>query len=162
MSGEIFEILAGDEFAHAVDILGINAYLVYFGSDYEVWWIADYELDKLIAIPDDDWKPEWGWWRYADGCNITDWPTKRFIVNGASMLGWYRESDESPDVSKKANRYDCLTSYMCNEIGASTEKKRMCCFGWTCQIERNYNGRFIQEVSRVTQRERTQNESNNY
>lgn len=118
---KICEILAGDGFSNAVTDMNLNARKQYGGRIYEVWSIAGSDYKKICDITDDDWKDEWGWWRYADGSNITDWPIRLFLVNKEQMIGYFKELD-SDEISPYVKNYSSLTDYLYNEIGASAER----------------------------------------
>ena len=76
-----------------------------------------------------------GWWRYAKGSSIEDYPedypTYMFIINSQEMIGYYNSQryydffeDEDEDEDDDMNwyyTYDHLTDYISNEFGASTE-----------------------------------------
>ena len=115
------EILAGEGFENAVYALQLDCKRTYCGDKYEVWEIGDNDLEKIICYPEEIWKPEWGWCRCADGCNITHWPTSTFMVNDAHMIGFYNELDKYARY-KIDRRYVSLTEYLCDVIGASTPK----------------------------------------
>lgn len=117
MSCKIKEIMAGDGFDNAVSDLELSAIKVYSSKSFNIWWIPDYELDRITNISDGLWRNEWGFWRYADGCNIECWPRQMFTINGKSMYGWYH-----PDRDHVVTKYESLLSYLQNEIGASTPK----------------------------------------
>lgn len=115
------EVLAGEGFANAVAALHLACERVYRGEQYEVWELEDESLGKILGYQDDLWKPEWGWYRCADGCNVAHWPTATFMVNGKYMIGFYNENDDY--WREKTDRaYDSLTDYLCEVIGASTPK----------------------------------------
>ena len=139
------EILGGDGLYKAFKELGIKATRTYRGSDksyYEVWEVSNEDFKKLEYTL--DWKDEWGWWRYAKGSNMGT-PFDFFTVNGKELIAWendYKRRDlrddweNEPDEEKEAYHYSFkeyeeiqyphvsknLTTYMCDELGASTEK----------------------------------------
>jgi hypothetical protein len=90
-----------------------------------------------------DWKDEWGWWRHAKGSNLGT-PFDFFTINGRELIAWggsrrddlrnwwnansdegkaaYHYSFREYEEATMPHKYDTLTEYMCDEIGASTEK----------------------------------------
>ena len=144
----MIEILGGDGLEYTLKELGIKATKTYstpkdlydHGPYYEVFEIEKKDLQKLEATL---WEDDWGWWRYCKGSNMGT-PYSFFQVNGKELIAWdgdYREdiidnwADES-DARKSVyhysfkeyeednypREYDNLTTYMCEELGASTEK----------------------------------------
>lgn len=115
------EILAGFLFSDTAAALNLDCKRMYCGEAWEVWEITDESFERLIDIPDELWKQEWGWFRYAEGCNISHWPVATFIVNGKYMLGFYNEFDDFWK-EKQERMYASLCDYLSNVIGASTPK----------------------------------------
>jgi hypothetical protein len=138
------EILGGNGLYKAFRELDIKATRTYRGSEkphYEVWELSKDDFKKLeYAL---DWKDEWGWWRYAKGSNMGT-PFEFFTVNGKELMAWggpHRDdlrndwADETDD-EKAAYHYsfkeyeetqypyvyDKLSTYMCEELGASMER----------------------------------------
>ena len=138
------ELLGGGALYKAFRELGIQATRTYKGSDkphYQVWEVSKDDLKKLEYV--DDWKDEWGWWRYAKGSNMGT-PFDFFQVNGKELIAWdgYKREDlvlEWAEVSledrAKYNHsirkyeevmyprvYDSLLKYVGTELGASAER----------------------------------------
>ena len=138
------EILGGNGLHKAFKALGIKATRTYRGSDkphYEVWELSKDDVKKLEY--EVEWKDEWGWWRYAKGSNMGT-PFDIFQVNGKEMIAWdgYKREElildwgAEPPEEKAAYHYSFseyeetlyphvyknLTTYMCEELGASMEK----------------------------------------
>lgn len=134
----MIEILAGGGFENAVKELGLNAEKKHDDGEYQVWEVDMISFGKLCLIADDSaWKEHWGWWRHCTGCNLVGSMTHQFIVNGKTMLGFvneqqlqdfldYHECEEEEDRLTEedyfSTPYGTLTEYLCDEIGASTEK----------------------------------------
>ena len=118
MEKNYIDVLAGGGFENAVKKLKVHGEKRWGNDKYEVWRLDKSAFDVLVSVSDEEWKPEWGWWRSAEGCNIEDWPTHTFVVNGKEMKGWYRAGE---DFRLNLN-YSSLTDYLCEVIGASTEK----------------------------------------
>ena len=143
---KMIEILAGDGIEYAFDELSINATRTYQGDNdkipyYEVWELSRNEFDKLAAIKEEDWKNDYGWYRYATGSVM--WDTDAiFTVNNHEMVAWkggrrldlYDSWRDEPEEEKAAfyhsfqeyermympYKFTCLTEYLCTEMGAST------------------------------------------
>lgn len=136
------EILGGGALYKAFRELDIDATRTYKGKErphYQVWELSKDDLKKLEYAA--EWKDEWGWWRYAKGSNQGT-PFDIFTVNGKELIAWeasYRRQDlmdnwnNESDEEKAAyhysfreyekvmhpHTYDNLTTYMCDELGAS-------------------------------------------
>lgn len=131
------EILGNAELKQAFDDLRIIANNTYHGEYFCVWQISKSDFDKMCNIPDNNWKIDWGWWRYTEGSVIRNYPTKIFIVNNISMVGYYdtdrlndyidywTEDNEMTKEKAEQNYFSCtykgLRNYLCDVIGASTE-----------------------------------------
>jgi len=142
------EILCWDNIEHEFKRLKITPKKTYEGTG----WSDDdrrtvYELtDKQFKILNNDTYNEMemeGAWRYAKGsnCGSADWT---FLVNGKKMSGFEpRDLEEYEEMLKEeqnrifeergtlididdielpVNEYDHLLQYICDEVGASTEK----------------------------------------
>ena len=111
-----------------------------YDPHYEVYEISQHDMKRLDEIFE---LPDGSWWRWCKGSNMGT-PFDFFTIHGRELIAWdgpKREdlrddwADES-DEEKAAyhysfkeyedtnypHRYETLTSYMCNELGASTEK----------------------------------------
>lgn len=110
-----------------------------YDPHYEVYEISPSDMKKLEEIFE---MPFGSWWRYAKGCNLGT-PFDFFTINGKELIAWggSRREDlrdwwdkESDDEKAAYNysfsayekdtmpyKYETLTEYMCDEIGASTE-----------------------------------------
>ena len=111
-----------------------------YDPHYEVYEISQNDmkrLDEIFEIPDGSW------WRWCKGSNMGT-PFDFFIVKDKELIAWdgpKRESlrdwwDAKSNEEKEAyhysfreyaeitmpHKYDTLTEYMCEELGASTEK----------------------------------------
>ena len=138
------EILGGNGLHKAFKELGIKAIRTYSGSEkpyYEVWELSKDDLKKLEYT--EEWKDEWGWWRYAKGSNMGT-PFDFFTVNGKELIAWdgFKREDlrddweDEPNEEKAAYHhsfkeyeetqyphvYDNLLTYMGEELGASVER----------------------------------------
>lgn len=138
------EILGGNGLHRAFKELGIKATRTYRRSEkphYEVWELSKEDLKKLEYT--DEWKDEWGWWRFANGSNMGT-PFDFFQVNSKELIAWdgpqredlrYDWANESDDEKAMYHNsfkeyqeehyphsYSNLLEYMCNELGASVER----------------------------------------
>ena len=111
------EILAGDGFETAVREFNLDAKKTFGNSRFEVWDISQESLDALNSVPDEEWKEDYGWYRFSGGCNISHYPLKHFSVNGNSMYGFLGSYDPFHRKS-----YARLTEYLRSMLGVSTEK----------------------------------------
>lgn len=111
-----------------------------YDPHYEVYEISQNDMKRLEEVV--EW-PDGPWWRWAKGSNMGT-PFSFFTVNGKELIAWdgYKREDlrddwaDEPDEEKAAyhysfkeyeetqypHKYSTLTEYMCEELGASTEK----------------------------------------
>ena len=137
------EILCGGNIKKAFKELGINATKTYLGKEephYQVWEI---NKNDLHILENSIWQDNWGYWRYAKGSNMGT-PYSFFTVNNEELIAWdgYKRDrlrddwDAESDEEKASYQYsfkeyeevnyphvyENLRTYMCDELGASTEK----------------------------------------
>lgn len=102
----------------------------YNGADYEVLAmtdnifdiICDYSEDEFVKLAGED-----AWWQ-SSTVSILCKPTSRAIVNGKYLICWddnYYLPNEYEEESCK--KYDSLTEYLCNMVGASLHKNVVAC-----------------------------------
>ncbi|MGN5457074.1 MAG: hypothetical protein ACI4XN_13845 [Candidatus Kurthia intestinigallinarum] len=138
------EILGGNGLKNAFKDLGIKATKTYHGKEephYQVWEIDKRDVKAMENMV--EWPDRYGWWRFAKGSNMGT-PYSIFTVNGCELIAWdglhrgqlYQEWMDEPDEEKEAYHYSFkeyeetqyphtyknLTEYLCEELGASTEK----------------------------------------
>lgn len=138
------EILGGNGLHRAFKELGIKATRTYRRSEkphYEVWELSKDDLKKLEYTV--EWKDEWGWYRSAKGSNMGT-PFDFFSINGKEIIAWdgYKREDLILEWANESSEekaayhhsfkeyedtlyphvYENLTTYMAEELGASTEK----------------------------------------
>lgn len=113
------EIIGGDEIEQAFKDLGVcyNTTYFYENKDKElsfgVYEISEDDfLNKLDSISEENWKDEWGWWRWSEGSNMGS-VDKRFVINGHNINAW----NEGISIC----RYDNLIDYLYNHVNISTE-----------------------------------------
>lgn len=146
------EILTGRNFKNAVEELNLTARETYkesspidsYREPYSVWKLSEESYDIISAIEEDDWKDEWGWWRYAEGTNIEGSPKLLTDINSKEIIVWLNEvkfedrvndeiedleEDGEDDIDEEGIRasiiaekhYGSLTEYCLSEWGASLE-----------------------------------------
>ena len=141
------EIIGGDGVEFTFQEFKIKAKKVYETDaqlypdrpHYEVYEIDKSNLKLLETI---SWADDFGWYRYTKGSNMGT-PYSFFTVNGSDLIAWdgaerdkVREwwnnepieeketchySFKEYENNVKPREYSCLTEYMREELGASTE-----------------------------------------
>lgn len=122
----------------------INGERTYKGNRYEVWEVSNETFNAMCDMPEEKFVElagEDAWWRSAEGSN-QGVPDYAFTVNGEKLIAWYdtyRDKDliedfENEDEVDKEDgleqyiatwhttEFPTLTDYLCNELGASTER----------------------------------------
>ena len=111
-----------------------------YDQHYEVYEISQNDMKRLDEVFE---MPDGSWWRWCKGSNLGT-PFDFFDINGKELIAWdgYKREDLRDDWNDKTqedkvayhysfreyeeitypHKYETLTEYMCNEIGASTEK----------------------------------------
>lgn len=112
------EIL-GYEIEPALEHFKIPYTKTYEGEEISVYKISVSGLMKLCEVPDEKWKIDWGWWRYCEGSILRFTPTHVFTINELPMVGYYNEDYNCGSYN---HSYQGIRSYLCDAIGASTEK----------------------------------------
>ena len=105
------ELLAGGGIKTAFNELGIDAAMVFRGSNkpnYQIWEIEKSDLNKLEEAV--DWKDHYGWWTYAKRSNMGT-AVDFFTVNNQFMIGW--ETEDGNDT------YDSLGDYFTKGLGVN-------------------------------------------
>lgn len=118
------EILGNNlkKFFDTIDRECNNADITYAGNRYEVWNISDNLFKKMCDMSEDEFVElagEEAWWRSCTGSNL-GFPNTKFKVNEKTLLGWNRWD-------KKRKKYENLSDYLCECVGASTEKNVCAC-----------------------------------
>lgn len=122
---------------------GIEGNCTYSGELYEVWELSDKDFETMSNMSEEEFEklcPN-GMWRSADGSNQV-FPNEKYLINGKEVIAWdgYRRceyyndyckdcedridemceaSDEDIETCCGERKYDTLTNYFCDEIGAS-------------------------------------------
>ncbi|WJV20803.1 hypothetical protein QU593_10335 [Rossellomorea marisflavi] len=106
------EILA-ESLDIAVEELGIVAEKTYEGEQYQIWKLSDSEYDVLASVSEEDWKNEYGMWRYSEG-SVLDGQVVSLTVKGKELIGF---GDTMYDYG--ITEHKDLLSYLCDELGVS-------------------------------------------
>jgi hypothetical protein len=124
----MIEIL-GAELDKVFEELNINAKKTYeiknkpwdYCETYQVWELSEEDFEKISEIEDNDWKEEWGWWRFAKGSNAGS-VGYRYNINNHYINVWDGVDRESTKDWCCDRKYSSLLKYFCNEMGASAER----------------------------------------
>ena len=145
------------QFFDVVDKECKHADTTYAGNRYEVWEVSD-ELfiqicdmseEKFVELAGED-----AWWRQSDGSNLGV-PGATYTIKGHYLRVWELRDrlewcgncecdDEESCVEciDYSREFSSLTEYLCNEVGASTEKNVCSC---TTDLAK-YNNMTISEL----------------
>ena len=118
------EILGNNlkKFFDIVDYPPNDAEITYSGNRYEVWEVSNRLHKKMCDMSEDEFVELAGkdaWWRSCDGSTLGV-PDTKFEVNGKDLFGWDR-------YEYGLSSYSNLTEYLCNCVGASSEKNVCAC-----------------------------------
>lgn len=89
--------IIGKQLDKAMEELNIKATKTYQGtgeSPFQVWSVNDEDYNRLLAIGEDQWEHDFGWWR-AGGCIFEGQANVEFAVNGEKMMGYNEGSYKS-------------------------------------------------------------------
>lgn len=123
----MIEILGNNlkQFFDIIDNPPSNAEITYAGDRYEVWEVSDELFVKMCDMSEEEFVEMAGedaWWRSSEGSNL-GYPDAEFEVNSENLTGW-----DSPIYSSKiGHRYENLSDYLCNCIGASLPRNVCAC-----------------------------------
>lgn len=98
----------------------------WFGERWTVWRVDDAAWNRLIAeegSPVDHWTAGETWWRFAPGSNLGG-PDGTATFNGREFTVW--DMREDPD-DYGPDSYGDLPTYLCEHVGASTERNVTAC-----------------------------------
>jgi hypothetical protein len=132
------EIL-GAELDLAFKELNINALKTYeiknfpweYSEVYQVWELSEEDFKRICEIPNNEWKDDWGWWRFVEGSNLGGVDSRYNINNhyiyawdGVSRINFEEENKNCKPEDRwfRDRKYKTLLNYFCEEIGASTER----------------------------------------
>lgn len=134
---EVIQIL-GHNLADAIHDLNIKAELKYTTPTtgkfekllkFEVWEMSQETFEVFCEIDDEDWKDDYGWWRYGE--RASEDFSGQYIVNGHEMIGYPAEEhamdfpdtdDEEAEEKNEPASYSHFLQYLDYNQGLSTEK----------------------------------------
>lgn len=123
-----------EEAFKALGIIGKKTYttILKYGIEYSIYQLEDDQYEKLCDTPDELWLDDYGFWRGANGCNLSQDEVDTFEINKQpiiAFLGSFREDLEIENASlpeedrwEREKEYGTLLEYLCDEIGASQER----------------------------------------
>lgn len=117
-------------FFDTIDNPQIKAKITYAGNGYEVWTVEKELFDEMCNMTEKEFfelAGEEAWWRSSSG-TVLEKPEAKAKVNGGFLICWdkdYYLPDEYEEEPIK--EFDCLTEYLCECVGASTEKNVCAC-----------------------------------
>ena len=114
---------------------GIEAKRTYKGERYEVWELSDTDYEKICTMSEKDFEKladsENSWWRGSDGSNLTSLLVGEVKVNNQIMQGWimkpWNDYTIYEDEGAGDIKYQSLSDYLCNVIGASQPRNVVAC-----------------------------------
>ena len=141
-------LLGGDplcqDYGGIYDLIDLCFYTHSIGThwreEYQVWLLSKEDFDNICAIDNDDWKDDWGWWRHAYGSNLGAVDCA-YVINGEKLMAWdglqrkewCRDCSDCAGTEKDKDecfhdhQYPDILIYLCDEIGASTERNVCAC-----------------------------------
>lgn len=146
---ETVEILAGGEFANAVKSLGLTSPCVLtiislslrIGVKNTKFGCCPKRILTISVLSTTmNWKNDWGWWRHAYGSNLGAVDCA-YVINGEKLMAWdglqrkewCRDCSDCAGTEKDKDecfhdhQYPDILIYLCDEIGASTERNVCAC-----------------------------------
>lgn len=147
---EILSVVAGkleagvskDTIYKAIEsVAGVkNPNATHWREEYQVWLLSKEDFDNICAIDNDDWKDDWGWWRHAYGSNLGAVDCA-YVINGEKLMAWdglqrkewcrncsdCAGTEKDKDECFHDHQYPDILIYLCDEIGASTERNVCAC-----------------------------------
>lgn len=123
----MIEILGNNlkKFFDIIDNPPNDAEITYSGNKYEVWEVSEQLFQRMYNISEEEFVElagEDAWWKSSTG-NILGVPDTEFDVKGNDLVAW----DSLIYESKKGNKYENLSDYLCNCIGVSQPKNVCAC-----------------------------------
>ena len=113
------------QFFDIIDNPPNDAEITYAGDRYEVWEVSDDLFIKMCNMSEEEFVEMAGedvWWRSSIG-SVLGAPDTEFNVNGNDLVAW----DSPIYESKKCNKYESLSDYLCNCIGVSLTRNVCAC-----------------------------------
>lgn len=130
------EILGSNlrQFFDTIDNQPNNADITYAGDRYEVWEVSDKLFQKMCDMTEEEFVEMASgdaWWRSSVGSNLGH-PNSTMSINGSDLKCWSREVDyyiscwsQGKEIVQK--KYDSLSEYLCECIGASLPRNVCAC-----------------------------------
>lgn len=89
---------------------------------FEAWEMSEEVFEAFCNVDDEDWKNDYGWWRYGERASEDFSAT--YIVNGHEMIGYPNESWENDEDEDEPgpDSYEDFLEYLDLNQGLSTEK----------------------------------------
>lgn len=121
------EIL-GDNLKKFFDIIdnpSKDAEITYAGNRYEVWEVSDELHKKMCDMSEEEFVElagEDAWWRSSTG-SVLGVPDAEFDINDNDLTAW----DSPIYESKKSNKYENLSEYLCECVGVSQPRNVCAC-----------------------------------
>ena len=113
------------QFFDTIDNPPNDAEITYAGDKYEVWEVSDKLFKKMCDMSEEEFvgiAGEDAWWRSSTG-SVIGVPDTEFDINGNNLVAWNSPIYES----KKDNKYENLSDYLCNCIGVSQPRNVCAC-----------------------------------
>lgn len=130
------------QFFDTVDKDYNNADITYAGNRYEVWEVSDSLFERMCNMTEEEFVKlagEYAWWRQSDGSNLGT-PNATYTIKGHYLRVWELrdrlewcgncECDDEEsciECMDYSREFSSLTEYLCDEVGASTEKNVCAC-----------------------------------
>lgn len=113
------------QFFDIIDNPPNGAEITYAGDRYEVWEVSDELFVKICDMSEEEFVEiagEDAWWRSSTG-SVIGIPDAEFDVNGNNLVAW----DSPIYESKKDNKYENLSDYLCHCVGVSQPRNVCAC-----------------------------------
>lgn len=115
----------------------------YKNDEYEIWKVSESVFNKLDNYKEEKWCETFpdSWWRYSTG-SVLETPDTLIKINGFQLYGW-KDNHFNPEYDDELRtEWESLTSYLCNNIGAS-QPKNVCAL---CVDLAKFNGLTLGEL----------------
>ena len=138
------EILGNNlkQFFDNVDPAYKNADITYAGNRYEVWKVNDSLFESMCDMTEEEFvrlAGEDAWWRQSDG-SVLGVPHDTYTIKGHCLRVWELrdrlewcgncecdDEESCVECMDYSREFKSLTEYLCDEVGASTEKNVCAC-----------------------------------
>lgn len=105
-----------------------GAICTYKSNRYEVWLMNDEIFDMISDMSEEKFVKfagEDAWWRSSNGSVLYSLDKGEVTINNQKMIGWIRKP-WNEEISKDI-RYQSLSEYLCEFIGASAPQNVVAC-----------------------------------